>query len=273
MRSATVAIAFLLPAQAIAAGGQMVDRFAQDFHAQYAPQAMALLGGETPQRFCRIDSSGLRCTIPTGGERVSFCGISAKFVVKGDFEITGDYKILKLPKPEKGHGAGVKISIKDHRQEWASLQRLHLPNGSQVYSAHRAVMHDDVYEHSSKIAPTSAMTGRLRLKRAGTTIHYLVADGEARKLQELRAADFTEGDLVQVYFAAQTGDSPTLVDVVWTDISLQAEGLVPTYQEVTKSRHGWQLATLGLAILPRPFSQQMLAFRRWSAPRPPVHSK
>jgi hypothetical protein len=87
------------------------------------------------------------------------------------------------------------------------------------------------------------------LKRSGTTIHYLVADGDSTEFRELRSEDFTDGDLVQVYFAAQTGESPTTTDMVWTNIALQAEELVPTYEEESSSWSGWQLALAGLVVL------------------------
>ena len=228
-----------------AKAGQMNDRFAQDFQSQLSPQAIELIGGEAPSRFCRLDSGGLRCTIPTGSTDVTFCGASVKFVVKGDFEITGAYKILRLPQPNKGHGAGAKISIMDYREEKASLQRLCLGDGRQVYSAHRAEMKDGSYEHDSEIVPTDATSGRLRLKRSGTTIQYLVAEGDGGEFRELRKAEFTDGDLVRVYFAAQTGEAATGVDIVWTNIVLQAEELVRTYEEANK----WSLWPVALLVV------------------------
>ncbi|MFV1965065.1 MAG: DUF1583 domain-containing protein [Pirellulaceae bacterium] len=208
----------------------MNERFSQDFKTQFNPRSLELMGGDSPSRYCRLRPGALQCTIPAGSTDVSFCGISVKLLIKGDFEITGSYTIRELAKPSGGNGAGVKISIKDHRQEWASLQRLCQSNGSQIYSAHRAVMEGGSYKHSSELSPTKAMTGRLRLRRSGSTLDYLVADGPSDEFRQLREVAFTDGDLVQVYFAAQTGGSPTAVDVAWTGITLQAEALVPTYE-------------------------------------------
>ena len=77
---------------------------------------------------------------------------------------------------------------------------------------------------------TAATSGKLRLKRQGTVLHYLVADGESDEFVELREAEFSEGDLSQLYFAAQTGGSPTPVDVAWTDLEVRAGQLVRPYQ-------------------------------------------
>lgn len=106
MRRVVIATVLFWPTIAGVQAGEMLERFSQDFRTQYTPQAMELLGGESPKRYCRLDPGGLRCTIPAKNAEVSFCGVSAKFVVKGDFELTGDYKILKLAKPEKGQVRG-----------------------------------------------------------------------------------------------------------------------------------------------------------------------
>ena len=248
---AVVLSAFFL----LAGAGTMEDRFTQDLVEQgdLDAQDFQLIGGDLPARYCTPDPAGLHLTIPAGDPAVSFCGLEAEFVVRGDFEITAGYEVLDLPEPEGGHGAGLKISIKDSRKEWASLQRLHGRNAGHFYSAHRAEMKEGEYKHSSEITPTEATWGRLRLKRTGTTLQYLVAEGGSDQFVELRQAEFTDGDLAQLYFAAQTGGSPTSVDVAWTDLDVRAEELVRSSYQPAEKPPVWPIVlfatVLALVIL------------------------
>ncbi len=246
-RGALVALGIFFLAT-VAAAAEMNDSLSQDFRREFTPQWFRLMGGDAPTRYCRRDSKGVRCTIPAGDASVTFCGLDARVVVRGDFEITASYEIVELPKPTKGQGAGLKISIKDAAQEAASVQRLSMVGTGHGYSSHRAIPdRDGKLKHTSEIRPTQATKGRLRLKRSGSTLHYLVADGDSETFSETRQAEFTTGDLSQVYFVAQTGGSPTKVDVLWTGIDIRAEKLVRSF-EAQSSPH-WVTWAAGIAVV------------------------
>lgn len=198
--------------------------FDQDFRATFAPTRLRLTGGEQPSKYCKSSPDGLRCTIPTGEGHISTCGVEARFVVRGNFEIVAGYKLLEVAKPDQGQGAGVKISIKDSQGEWASLQRIHLKKDGQVFSAHRAEKQpDDKYKHSSETQPSKSDHGRLKLVREGDRLAYLVAEGDATEFTELRTEAFTNGELAQLYLATQTGGAKTGIDVVWTELHVRAD--------------------------------------------------
>ncbi|HUY92426.1 MAG TPA: DUF1583 domain-containing protein [Pirellulales bacterium] len=228
---------------------EVKERLTQDFREQFDPSQFELVGGDAPTRYCRPGKDGVLLSIPAADERVSFCGLQLRSVVRGDFEITASYRILNLPRVAKGHGAGLKISIKDAAQEAASLQRIRT-KGGQIYSAHRAVVKaDGGLDHSSETRPTRAMSGKLRLVRTGPTLRYLVQEGEADEFTELRRVEFGDRDVVQTYFAAQTGGSGTEVEVALTGIEVAAAELRPLHERKTSTASRWPIiAFLALAV-------------------------
>jgi len=235
MKALPVYLAFVMLYGASLTAAEFKERLTQDFRDQFDPSQFELVGGDAPTHYCRPEKDGILLSIPAADERVSFCGLLLRSVVRGDFEITAAYRIVNLPRVAKGHGAGLKISIKDAAQEAASLQRIRT-KGGQIYSAHRAVVKaDGGLDHSSETKPTRAMSGKLRLVRTGPTLRYLVQEGDADEFSELRRVEFGDRDLVQTYFAAQTGGSGTEVEVVWTGIEVAAAELRPLHQKKTSA--------------------------------------
>jgi hypothetical protein len=228
--------------------------FDQDFREMMAPTRLRLTGGEQPTKFCKVSPDGLRCAIPAGDGQVSTCGIEARFVVRGNFEIVAGYKLTEVAKPDQGQGAGVKISIKDTQGEWASLQRIHLKKDGQIFSAHRAVKQpDDKYRHSSETQPAKSDHGRLKLVRDGDRLTYSVADGDAAEFTEIRAETFTNGDLAQLYLASQTGGAKTGIDVVWTELHVRADEIhqpgVAVARKQTQRSWPYAVMAVGAALL------------------------
>lgn len=247
MRGWLAGILWVAGGVGLCGAGEMLDRVGLDFRGQYDPMMFKLVGGGTPERNCRIEKRGLRCSIAASDTEVSYCGLQARFVVRGDFELTGSYAILKLPEPPGGHGAGLKISIKDAAGEGASLQRLNMRGPGNGYSAHRAVLQGDGKpKHRSKLTATGATSGRLRLARAGATLVYLAAEGDSAEFVELHREEFGSGDLTQVAFAAQTGEAATDVDIVWTGLEVRADELVRLHEYA--GRGDWRGAVLAVLL-------------------------
>ncbi len=220
-----------------------------DFRERFDPALFRLMGGPTPADYCRLEKSGVRCQIPAGDPTINYCGLHTQLVVGGDFAITARYEINRLPAPPSGHGAGVKISIKDVYGDGASLQRLHMRGGREGWSAHRAELQPDGgTKHSSVVVSNSSPKGRLRIARTGSTLRYLVAEGDSDEFNEIRSADFSDRDLVQLHLAAQTGDANTEVDVIWTGVEIEAQRLVRPFEAVDSRWSGRNIAVSAIGI-------------------------
>jgi hypothetical protein len=74
-------------------------------------QVFRLLGPDA-QHYVKFEPEGLRITLPLGwgGERPS-TGLVAGLAVKGDFEITIGFEILKEPEPADAGESGTRLSL------------------------------------------------------------------------------------------------------------------------------------------------------------------
>jgi hypothetical protein len=205
---------------------QSPGRFVWDFRQGVDEGNMALLPGSSFEEVRQATPEGFRCTLPPGFDPVRYCGLRLRFDLRGDFEITAGFQILSLPPGERGTHPGAKICLRDGQQEGAILERLHLHDGTKNFSACRVRAKGEEKVYDCRNTPTEATSGRLRLRRAGTMIHYLFAPGDSKEFVELWATDFPETEIQQVELAAQAGGAPTGIDVLWTDLDVQADALV-----------------------------------------------
>ncbi|MFH1922487.1 MAG: DUF1583 domain-containing protein [Planctomycetota bacterium] len=233
-------------------GGEAADlaaQFTQDFRERFEPQYIQLVGGARPDQHCKIERTGLRLFIPDASE-VGYCAASARIVVKGDFEITVGFTILDLPKPKAGFGAGLLLSVEDSQGERAAVQRLHREKEGHVFASYRGVLGEDgSYQHHARLQPTAATSGWFRLRRVGTTIQFQVADADADHFTNIHEAEFTEDDVAKLRLAAQTGGSPTGVDVVWTYLDVRAEELEGGFQESGGPKTWRFVAVVSLTVI------------------------
>ncbi len=199
--------------------------FTQDFRGRpYDVRYFRPVGSHT-RRAIRADSWGLRIS-PVDAESKLPVGLASRLGVRGDFEITMAFEILRLNKPTSGNGAGVSIYISaaSLSREGATLGRFLRPSGEQVFLCHRAFTPPgEERKHEGKRPPTSALSGSLRLVRTGTTLSYQVAEGGRSTFQELYQTEWRGEDLDTVRFAVDNGGSPTLVDVRIKAVSIRAD--------------------------------------------------
>ncbi|NQT16929.1 MAG: DUF1583 domain-containing protein [Planctomycetes bacterium] len=210
--------------------------FTQDFHEQFQPRLLELIGGSRPDQLSKLGPKGLHVRIPDDLD-VPYCGVSPKIVVKGDFEITAAFTIIDLPRPKEGFGAGVQIYIEDPRHERAAIQRLHREREGHMSAAYRGVITEDgSHQHHAKLQKAAATSGWLRLKRKDTRIQYQVADLNSDTFTQIHETEFTDEDVVLIRLIAQTGGSPTRVDAAWTYLDIRAEELDDGSEPSTKPR-------------------------------------
>ncbi len=201
------------------------EEFTQNFQGRsYDVRYFRPVGSNT-RRALRADSWGLRIS-PVDAESKLPVGLVSRLGVRGDFEITMAFEILRLNKPAGGNGAGVSIYISaaSLSQEGATLGRFLRSSGEQVFLCHRAFTPPgEERKHEGRRSPTTAQSGSLRLVRTGTILSYQVAEGGRATFQELYQTEWRGEDLDTIRFAAENGGSPTMVDVRIKAVSIRAD--------------------------------------------------
>lgn len=189
--------------------------FSEDFRrGEFDVGKLQLRGvmGKGENQVVKLTHDGLRIVLPARhGERL-FAGISTKFHIRGDFEITTAFQILVLDRPETGTGAGALLHVDlldSPTKEAFSLGRFARPKEGNVFFALRArTGEDEKRQWATRNQPTQATTGKLRLVREGTTIRYLVAEGESDQFQQVDEARIGTEDLEAVRLTAETSGAP-----------------------------------------------------------------
>ena len=205
-------------------------------------------GGAT--NLVRPDPRGIRITIPAKfGESVS---IQTKFGIHGDFDLRAVYEVLACEQPKVGFGVGPEVLLKPvgDWDKMASLSRFTRP----IDTAYSAVIVRKINGNQSAQGnwpATKATKGTLRLVRTGTTLHFLVAEGESKEFREINQGELGTEDLEMGQLSAVTGSSPSAVDVLWKTLSIRAEGLPGLPGSPTESNgFSWWLPALGaLAVV------------------------
>jgi hypothetical protein len=215
--------------------------------ARWDEQLFRITGPNT-LRALRVEAGGLRISLGKDRTNSVPVGLCTRFGVRGDFEITMTFEILRADKPATGNGAGTSIwvSMASSTQDAAGISRLVRPGGEQVFTAmHARTPAGQKREyHGSRPLSTKTQSGRLRLLRKGSELTYLIAEGTTGSFQVLHKADWGTGDLDIIRFAADNGGAPALVDVRINNVSIRADEFGSARAAPQPSRRGpvWWLA-------------------------------
>jgi hypothetical protein len=201
-----------------------VAEFYHDFRRQQLPPELTLVHAEEGQTV-HFEPEGLRIKIakpwihPRGG-----VGVKTTFPVRGDFEVTATVEVLHLEAPPSGAGSQVGITV-DTPSQGAYIQRFVGLKGNP------AVMWGRRLQVPGKKNPQWRQSGifcdeallRLRLRRQGTTLHYLWAPGAAGdNFQEFQQFDdFVGDDIDSVRLSAGTGQTACNLEVRLIDLRIR----------------------------------------------------
>ena len=200
-------------------------RLEWDFRQGLDRRSMGLMTGGGGDVVCRPTPEGIQCTIPPGPDhKAKYCGVTLRFGLRGDFQITARYQILSFPRGEPGGYPALKISIWDTSEHWAQMVRQNLAAEGDIFNVHYK---QPGAPHGSVVRrPTSVTRGRLALRRTGTTLSYLATIDESDELVELHSFEFPSDDVTKVHLAVQTGGSPTGVEMIWHDLQIEADAVL-----------------------------------------------
>jgi hypothetical protein len=251
---------------------EYAESYQQSFRGKAAEVPGWMLAGPDAEDCVRFEPEGLRLTLPEGwpGERPT-TGVRSLFQVKGDFEITAAYEILKQPDPADAGTPHTRVSLEaildtpraqTPKCDMATINRVVATRGPLFVTWTR--LWDPAAGKSisgGKDHPTTAAVGRLRLLRSGANLYYLTSTGVGGDFDFRGKARFGTEDLAQIQIKAATGGPRAALDVRVTDLLVRADAIPgapaatpaaasdPAAPPSHESRRGWLLAMLVVLTL------------------------
>ncbi len=244
------------------ASAQQPDAKAFEFFEPFKgePNARVGLWGAEADKFVKNEPDGLRITMPAGhaGER-PFTGINTTIAVKGDFEISVNYEILKAPEIVEGDFPSMKLilmAVLDRKQfNPAMLVRLRTGDGDTKFSTWVNLTNMETGKKKIKGAkqfPANAPKGALRMVRKGRVLSIHVMEDPETKFRYLKEfPDFPGEDLKFVRVLATTGNAKAELDVRYSDLRIRwgaLDGPVAA-QDVDDAQAAISKSWLALAVL------------------------
>lgn len=214
------------------ASGQQPEAKAFEFFEPFKgePNERVGLWGAEADKFVKFEPDGLRITMPAGhaGER-PFTGITTSIAVKGDFEISVNYEVLKAPEIVEGDFPSMKLilmAVLDRKQfNPAMLVRLQTGDGELKFSTWVNLTDKETGKKKVKGAkqfPANAQKGALRMVRKGRVLSiYVMEDPEINFRQLKEFLDYPDEDLKFVRVMACTGNAKADLDVRYSDFRIR----------------------------------------------------
>ena len=229
---------------------QLTAEYHHDFRDRHFDHRALLLSGTGVTQLVKPEPEGLRVTLPAGQREVRDIDVKARFGVRGDFEITADFEVLAAAKPRTGYGVGPVLYclIESQQQEAHILSQRLRTNGARIATVARAKTIDEKREFDVRGFPVSLTSGRLRLSRRGTTMHYLMAAPESDEFCELQQVDCSDGDLQELKLSCTRSGANSLVDLRWKGISVRAQEISGLSGAPLPRRSWWWLPASILVI-------------------------
>ncbi len=198
------------------------------------------------------DRRGLRIAIPPKTD-CRGVGVFTLFGVRGDFEVTASFEVLRADRPRQGDGGvGPELFLRgvDGWDHSVSMARMLRPDHAEPQLLVAWGEKDDDRPRSQGARDrTDLRAGRFRIARAGSTVHYLVAPKNSDAFREVARNDFGTKDLSTVRLMALVNGSGAALDVLWTDLTIRAESL-PGFTDgkpPEPQRASWWLLLAGLS--------------------------
>jgi hypothetical protein len=162
----------------------------------------------------------MRLVIPPGPDKRPLMGLGSRFGFEGNFDISVDYAIRSLPKPEK---EWVNLSIFVIGPDgMAAMTRTHNSKSGQGYSLWFQPVEGSKAKGSGRDEPTQDNAGTLRMARIGKELRfYSWASGKPQK--EIGAVDFGDRPIDKVAFQVFTPAMKSPIDFEYDNISVKAD--------------------------------------------------
>jgi hypothetical protein len=163
-----------------------------------------------------------RLVVPPGPDMRPLVGLTSRFGLEGDFEVTVDYVLHSLPKPAK---EWVNVSIFINGPDgMAAMTRTNNANSGHGYTTwFQPPAGSKAQMHASGV-PTEDKTGRLRLARVGKELRFY-ASAAGQPSHQLGAAEYGDRPVETLAFQVLAPALKAQVDVEFDNISVKADRL------------------------------------------------
>jgi len=210
-------------------------------HKQFDHSTLVPFGFKTLYglQLLKPEPRGLRIAIPNhqgaGKPSIGFLPLRK---IHGDFEIAASYELLPTEPPKTGAGAGANLYIlAEETFHSASFRRCVTPDGDDAFFVHVSTRNKKgKLRPQYNYFPAETKSGRLCLKRTGSTLQFLVVEGEGDKRRKLHEVEFGTSTIGLLRVATTTDGSPTTTENLWKDFSIQATRLEPVDIPVYRNR-------------------------------------
>lgn len=232
--------------------------FYQSFKDNQDSRPYRLIGPDA-DRCVRFEPEGLRITLPAGfeGPRQG-TGVSLDFTVRGDFEITVAFAILREPDAD-GAGLGVAIDMDVSPGKRTTINRV-VRKGGRMFTSWLAPVKQGPEKTGGVLtrSPTEAMSGRFRLSRTGADLSHAVAEGPGQEFTLLKQLHYGEEDLKYVRIIGTTAGVNAALDVRITELRIRADAL-PDVAAAAVTAPSWRTGGAGRGLLLVPLAALAIA--------------
>ncbi len=188
------------------------------------------LVGPDANKLAKYEPTGLRITLPAGYPKLRpAIGVASNVVVKGDFEITVNFQVLREPEPNEVAEFGTRLTLivgqEAATQSCIKYSRAVRAKTGSEFLAYSSRWNADDGTHEKRSMPvlTQAKSGRLRLVRLDAELSFYAAEG-AGDFELLRSYRFTADDLKTVRILANTDGPKASLDVRVSDLRILMGG-------------------------------------------------
>ncbi len=253
-RAAVLLLAVLPPAGGAA---EMKDVLTVEVSKPAAYRTRFGMYGHMPQSHIGTEQfAGLRFRLPGGVPEITQTGIYSYFELSGDCEVILTYELLNVAPPRGGYGSGLGLAFDAGEGVGRGAIQRFLRAGEGEGYLLQAVPEGSRGEVTAleRFVLATAKRGRMGLRREGKELVFLAADGPNAALEEVDRVPFSTGTIRAVRVFADTGGSPTALDVRVRDLQVRAEqiaaGAPPRQGTSVWSRVGAVLgAVAGVGLL------------------------
>jgi hypothetical protein len=187
--------------------------------------------GPIGEECVRFEPEGVRIGVPDfDNDRGN--GVLTDFGIKGDFEITVSYEILREPEVEQAGPRQTRISLGvDIDREgfnMATISRKVQGKRGREFMGWVTLFNKETGKNQAGVNPIPARTrvGRLRLVRTGDTLVFYGSETLDGNFIHVWSQPIGGDDIRTIRLAAATGNPEVPLDVRVSDLHIRAEGFI-----------------------------------------------